>query len=203
MARAPNIDWTYEGTPDPIAGTGASWAEHLLMWFAGLGGAGLIIFLAHGHWVGWTWLETAIAAVIAFDLIGGAVAMNLNSAKRFYHSPPQPSERGMVLFMKRGFYLPATHVHPMLIYFLYKPDAYLAGIAIYFATAVSVALVRLVPLYLSRPLAIFFVLLSVLVNAYVLRTVPGFEWMLPVLFLKVVLGFGVREEPYRPGPGNA
>lgn len=198
MPRLPNIDWTYEGAPDPVAGTGATWAEHVLMWLAGLAGAGLMIFLSHDGYVGWTWLETAIAAVVAFDLIGGAVAMNLNSAKRFYHSPAQPAERGMIRFIKRGFYLPATHVHPILVFLLYKPDAYLVGIAIYFAAALSVALVRLVPLFLSRPLAILLVLASVLVNAYGVRAVPGFEWLLPVLFLKLVLGFGVREEPYRP-----
>jgi hypothetical protein len=198
VPRTPNIDWSYEGAPDPIAGTGANWLEHVLMWLAGLSGAGLMIFLAHDGYVAWTWLQTAIAAVLGFDLIGGAVALNLNSAKRFYHSPPQESERGAVRFMKGPLYLPATHVHPILVYLLYKPDEYMTGIAVYLAAAVSVAVVRIAPLYLARPLAVAAIVASTIAAIYVLPLVPGFEWLVPVLFLKLVLGFGVREEPYRP-----
>ncbi len=55
MARIPNIDWDYEGAPDPIAGTGATISEQILMWVAGLSGAGFMIFLAHDGYVAWTW----------------------------------------------------------------------------------------------------------------------------------------------------
>jgi hypothetical protein len=199
--REPNIDWSYEGTPDPIAGTAATFAEQALMWAAGLAAAGLMIFLAQRGYLAWSWFQTAIGAVVAFDLVGGAVAFNLNSAKRFYHGPAQPSEHGLVRLMKGSFYVPATHVHPILVYLLYKPDEYLTGVAIYLAAAVSVALVRLAPLHLARPLAVLLVLAAILVAIYGVPSVSGFEWLLPVLFLKLVLGFAVREEPYRPRGG--
>jgi hypothetical protein len=196
--REPNIDWSYEGAPDPIAGTGASLAEQALMWAAGLAGAGLMIFLSQRGYLAWGWFQTVIGAVVAFDLVGGAVAFNLNSAKRFYHGPAQPSEHGLVRLMKGSFYVPATHVHPILVYFLYAPDDYLTGVAIYLAAAVCVALVRLSPWHLARPLAILLVLVASLVAIYGVAAIPGFEWLLPVFFLKLVLGFAVREEPYRP-----
>lgn len=198
--RAPFIDWTYSGTPDPIAGTGASLAEHALIWAAGLAAAAFMIFLAQDGYVAWGWFLTAVGAVVAFDLVGGAAAFNLNSSKRFYHSAPQPSEHGLVRFMKGSFYIPATHFHPVLVYLLFKPDDYLTGFAIYLAAAASVAAVRLAPFYLARPFALLLVLASVFVAIYGPPAVPGFEWLLPVLFLKLVLGFGVREEPYRPRP---
>lgn len=200
--RAPHIDWSYSGMPDPIAGTGAGFAEHALLWTAGLAAAGFMIFLAHNGYVAWSWFLTAIAAVVAFDLVGGAVAFNLNSAKRFYHGAPQDGERGFVRWMKGSVWVPATHIHPLLVYLLFRPDDYLTGAAIYLGCAASVAAVRLAPLHLARPLAILLVLASIFVAAYGPPAVPGFEWLLPVLFLKLVLGFGVREEPYRPRPAS-
>jgi hypothetical protein len=201
--REPNIDWSYEGTPDPIAGTGAAFGEQALMWLAGLAAAGLMIFLSQRGYLAWSWFQTAIGAVVAFDLVGGAVAFNLNSAKRFYHAPAQPSEHGLIRVMKGNFYVPATHLHPILVYLLYQSDEYLTGVAIYLAAAIAVALVRLAPLHLARPLAILLVLAASLSAIYGVSAVPGFEWLLPVLFLKLVLGFGVREEPYRPrGPSS-
>lgn len=170
------------------------------MWAAGLGAAAFMIFLANNGYVAWGWFPAAIAAVVAFDLVGGAVAFNLNSAKRFYHSAPQASERGFVRWMKGRYWVPAVHFHPVLVYFLFRPDDWLTGIAIYLGTAASAALVRLAPYHLARPLAVLLVLASVFVAVYGPPAVPGFEWLLPVLFLKVVLGFGVREEPYRPRP---
>ena len=39
---------------------------------------------------------------------------------------------------------------------------------------------------------------AILANLYLIRPVPGFEWLIPALFLKIVYGHIVREEPYRP-----
>ena len=41
-------------------------------------------------------------------------------------------------------------------------------------------------------------MLAILVNLYVVRPVVGFEWLVPALFLKLIYGPLVREEPYRP-----
>lgn len=39
---------------------------------------------------------------------------------------------------------------------------------------------------------------AILANLYLIRPVPEFEWLIPALFLKIVYGHIVREEPYRP-----
>ena len=40
-------------------------------------------------------------------------------------------------------------------------------------------------------------------NYYLIEPVSGFEWLIPVLYLKIVYGRLVREEPYRPCVGQA
>ncbi len=108
-------------------------------------------------------------------------------------------------FMKGPVLSPGTHVHPVLVYLLFKEDADFhrhrdlsrPGRGLGGAGAHGAAL--------SRPARsrILLIVASILASTYVLPAVPGFEWLMPVLFLKLVLGFGVREEPYRPAPVNA
>jgi hypothetical protein len=43
--------------------------------------------------------------------------------------------------------------------------------------------------------------LVIIGNVYVVPAPPGLEWIVPILFVKVILGHLVREEPYRPEPG--
>ena len=194
----PRIDWAYSGPPNPMVGTGATRFEEALTWFAGLAGAGLTLFLADNGWVPWPLWQTAIAAIIAFDLIGGAVALQLNSAKRFYHAPLRPEEQGIVAWMKSGTFFPLMHVHPIVIYMVWRPMDVMEGIAIYGGINAAVIIVRFVPTYLSRPVATLFVVVAILANAYLMRPIPGFDWLLPVMALKLILGHAVREEPYRP-----
>jgi hypothetical protein len=42
------------------------------------------------------------------------------------------------------------------------------------------------------------IFLSILINFYLVEAIPGFEWLIPALFLKILYGHLVREEPYRP-----
>jgi len=198
VGQEPLIDWNYSGTPDPMAGTGATAIEQLTLWIVGLAGAALTFTLYGAGYIGWSWWEAALAALVAFDLMGGAAAAALNSSKRFYFSPPKPGERGALRLLKTGYYLPAIHVHPMLVYLLYKPEEFWIGIAIYFVVGAAAILVRQAPLYLARPLAVVCVIAAIVANAYLIRPVTGFEWLLPVLVIKLVLGYAVREEPYRP-----
>jgi tellurite resistance protein TehA-like permease len=60
----------------------------------------------------------------------------------------------------------------------------------------TIAILRL-PLYIRRPAAMGVIMLAILVNYYFLPPVVGFEWFIPALFLKIVYGHIVREEPYR------
>ncbi len=193
------IDWAYSGRTDLSAGTGATTAEKLLP----LAGAILLVLWvvldvvrAGTDWSAWQW---ALALALAFDLGGGAVANGLNSCKRFYHSPARESEGGLVRLVKNHWLFAALHLHPVLAYAVWAPAGLWVGVAWYVALLLSVAAVRAVPLYLSRPVAFLLVGAVLVVQTNSAPDIPHLDWLVPLLFLKIVLGHCVREEPYRPG----
>jgi hypothetical protein len=67
----------------------------------------------------------------------------------------------------------------------------------YLALVLSTVLVLFTPLYLQRPLAMGLIMTAILLNFYFIQPVVGFEWFVPALFLKIIYGHVVREEPYR------
>ena len=54
------------------------------------------------------------------------------------------------------------------------------------------------PLYLQRPISMLIIVTALLINGYFISSPTGFNWLIPILFLKIVYGHTVKEEPYRP-----
>lgn len=193
-----NINWKYSGKPDFLLGTGATPAEQILGWVAGLLGTGLYGYLYLTHRLDWTWWQYILAGFLAFDVIGGVVANSLNSCKRFYHSPAKPDEPGYTGLVKNHLVFSAFHVHTFLVALLYGGTHYLFGIFWYVYLMVSTVVLIKTPLYLKRPAAFLSIALALLLNFYVIPVIPGFEWLAPALMIKIVYGHLVQEEPYRP-----
>ncbi len=192
-----NIDWTYQGSPDFLAGTGATRTERSLMWAGGLVGAGLYAFFFLTGTYAWAWWGYLLAGVMAFDVAGGVVANSLNSCKRFYHTPPLPAEPSSTRFFKNHLFFTALHIYPLIIA-LFFGGGWLYGLFWYAALLIAALAVLKTPRYLQRPVAFLFILLALVINLYGIPAAPGFEWFIPALFLKIVYGHLVREEPYRP-----
>lgn len=192
-----NIDWNYSGTPDGFFGTGATRTEQFIVWIGGAVGTSIVIWHAWTQALPWAWWRYAVAALLALDVLGGVVANSLNSCKRFYHSPVKPEEVGFTALAKNHFVFTLLHVHTILIGLLFSLN-WQYGIIWYMALVLSSLLVLGMPLYLQRAAAMGIVMLAILVNFYLIQPVSGFEWLVPALFLKIVYGHLVREEPYRP-----
>ena len=191
------IDWGYSGTPDGFFGTGATAAEQTIVWVFGLLGTGILGWVVWTHPIPWTWWQFAVAAMLALDVLGGVVANALNSCKRFYHSPVKPEETGFTGLAKNHFAFTAFHVHTVIVGVLFGTLDFGYGFFWYFALLASTMVVLRLPLYLRRPAALGIIMLAVLVNLYIFHPVIGFEWLVPALFLKIVYGHVVQEEPYR------
>jgi hypothetical protein len=192
------IDWDYHGKPDPLLGTGASRAETAIVWIAGIAAVLLYVYLYFTHTLDWTWWQYVVAGIIAFDVGGGVVANSLNSCKRFYHTPVRDDEPGYVRAAKNHLLFTALHVYPIVVGLLYRESGWGWGLFWYVVLVGSAALVMKIPLYLRRPVAMLIILLVLGVNLYGVAAVRGFEWLMPALFLKIVYGHLVKEEPYRP-----
>jgi hypothetical protein len=197
MTENPNIDWNYAGKPDALMGTGATRAEKIIAYLAGLiVPIALIVQGMRGVLV-WTWWQWVIAILIGMDISSGAVANALNSCKRFYHSPTKPEEAGYRL-LKNPILFTAIHIYPFIVWILFEESSWLYGLVWYTILVFSSWVLTRLSLYLQRPVAVFIILLVIVVNLYVIQPIAGFEWLAPLLFIKLILGHGVREEPYRP-----
>ncbi len=200
MDRSAVVDWEYSGPPDLAVGTGATSAERALVWGSGLaGGAAVAVAWYLGVWP-WAWWQYLIVGLIALDIAGGVVANATNSCKRFYHTPSGPESTAAERFFKRGMTFDVLHVYPIVVALVLPGGSAGIGVAWYVALIGSAAAVRATPLYLKRPVAFLLIGVAVVVSTYALPPAPGVEWLMPLLFLKIVYGHGVQEEPYRPIP---
>ena len=203
MSDKVNIDWSYSGKTDGLAGTGATNAERILAYgFAIFITLSLILFLRLNEnpaTYGWRlWL----LIFLVFDVLGGVVANMLNSCKRHYHSPPKASERGFARLVKSPIAFAALHIHPIIVAWAFWETPCL-GLGWYLALLIGVVLTLKTPLYLRRPMATAIVVMASLMSFYVFGYGSGLEWFIPALFFKIVLAHSVREEPYRPVRGLA
>lgn len=190
------IDWTYSGPADGFFGTGADKNEKALVWIFGSLGTALLL----RQWntsMNWAWWQAGLAALLALDVLGGVVANSLNSCKRFYHSALKPEETGFTALAKNHLVFSMLHIHPILIGLLFGNLNWGYGLPWYAALVLSTLLVMSAPLYLKRPIAMGLITAAVLLNYYFIVPVPGFDWLMPAIFLKIVYGHNVREEPYR------
>ncbi len=189
--------WKDPGKTDILIGTGATRLEKIIGWLTGILGASLYLYFYLNNSFNWSNWQYLLASLIAFDVVGGAVANALNSCKRFYQSSPKYNEPNYMRLLKNKLFFAAIHVHPLIVGCLFGSLDWLYGLFWYIALQTSVLITIKSPLYLSRPIAISSVAIAILLNDYAIEPIAGFEWFIPLLFIKIVLGHSVREEPYR------
>jgi hypothetical protein len=198
MSGDGTVNWSYSGPPDLAVGTGATTAERALTWVTGSIGAAVYVTLGISGVLPWSWWQLLIAAVVAFDVAGGVVANTLNSCKRFFHAPPTGAEPRWVPLFRNELFFAALHVHPIIVAAFLPEGRLLTGVFWYVLLQLCVLVVRTVPLYLKRPVSFLLISIAVIVELYLMPFSTAFAWLVPFLFLKIVYGHGVREEPYRP-----
>ena len=202
MEILPNITWTYKGETDLAVGTQATTTEKILGWIAGFVGVVIVAFFYWQNKFDWAAWQYIVVAIIAFDVIGGAVANSLNSCKRFYHSSVQTSEPNYVKLAKNNLFFSMIHIHPLIVSLMFSSVSWFYGLFWYSSLQISVLTVTKTPLYLQRPVSMLIIVTALLINDYFVSFPAGLEWLIPVLFIKIVYGHTVREEPYRPKTEN-
>jgi hypothetical protein len=193
-----SVEWDYPepreglaGQWDTFIGPGATKAESALMLGLGLAAGLLLLVYQYIAGLGWDILQQIVAALLTFDLVGGVVSNSTSATKRWYHREGQGFKEHM------GFI--AFHfIHPLLIVIFFMSFDWIYFALIYGYLIVSAMVVLLSPLYIRRPVSIVMFLGALVANIYLLIPAPGFEWFVPVLFLKLIVGHAVKEEPYRP-----
>lgn len=188
-----------EARPDWLVGTGATGAERALGYGGAFVLAALIVLsdqranmpIASSLW------QLVLLFVFAYEIAGGAVANMLNACKRQYHWTPPRDTGWLGRAMRDARIFTLLHVHPVLIALAFSGSLRNAVIW-YCALQGAVWITLAVPLYLRRALATFFAMVALVVVYGWLPLGAGLEWVIPALFVKLVMGHAVYEEAYGP-----
>ena len=193
-----NIDWNYEDKLDLALGNGANKAEKILGWSSCLVIPFFLLFYVNKEQLQWSYIQLITGIIVAFDIGGGMVCNSLNSCKRFYHSTFHTNEKKYIFIIKKHLIFSSLHIHTIVVWLAFDMNNWYNGLIWYILLMASAILVNWPPLYIKRPLSMLIILFSIMINLYIINPVIGFEWLVPVLFIKIVYGHLVREEPYRP-----
>lgn len=182
---------------DPVYGTGATLTEkNLARGTALIGTAAIVGVVLLVDPDAWQWWQYVVAAILAFDLVGGVVANGLNSAKREHFGTDAHEGRWLSCLVRRPVAFAALHVQPILAGLLFPGGPWWWGVAWYLTVLLGVVAVRRSPLYLRRPVALA-VCAAAAIAAPVVPAPVGLAWLPVILTLKLVLAHAVDEEAYR------
>lgn len=179
------------GAWDKFVGPGATDAEQWLMLIPTvIAGIAAPVYAIYAD-LGWSTMQLLVAALLAFDLVGGVITNATATAKRWYHRP-EATFRDHLQFVAVHF------LHPLLVAWLFLGGDWAYVAVVYGYLMLATVLILKVPLYLQRPFAYTFYLLALLLAFYVLPQPPGLEWFLPVFYLKLLVAHLVTEAPFAP-----
>ena len=177
------------GQWDKFIGPGATRSEQILSLVPSILAAVAISYYAYRNQLGWNLVLYIVAALLAFDIVGGVITNATSSAKRWYHREGQ----GFV----QHFGFVAVHAFQIfLVAWLFRGfDMTFFGV-IYLYLLFSALMTLTVPLYIQRSVALLFVCGAIILSTYVLSPTAGFEWFIPFLFIKLLVSHLTKEEPY-------
>jgi hypothetical protein len=192
------IQWTppqprqgWLGRWDSFVGPGATAAEEWLQLISGLTLAALALLCFFLRFPATPALaQTVLVALLALDLSGGIVTNATAPAKRWYHRAGQGVRQHLAFVLPHG-------IHLALLVWLFPGFAWWYFPLFYGHLLVATLLVLCTPLYLQRPVA-FICYGWVLLLSTLATPTPGLEWVVPFLFLKLLLSHLLKEAPYRP-----
>ncbi len=202
MRKPGNIVWEFSEPAELTVGSGATAAERFLVYATSSLAGFTYLALWYLDAYPWAWWQYAVCGFFAFDIVGGAIANVTNSGKRFFHTASKDGDSGVVRFLKSDSNFAILHIHTIVLALLIPEANLIAGVAWYIGLVISVLAVTSTPLYLQRPTAFLFIVLAIIVHRYFLPLGVGLEWVVPLIFVKIVYGHTVQEEPYRPLKGD-
>ncbi len=185
----PRVGW--RGEFDRFMGPGATRAELVLEFGFALSGGIAMLLYALTSFPQWSIVQIGVAVLLAFDIAGGVVTNATSSAKRWYHRAGQGARQHLQFV--------ALHVvHLIVVAWLFRSGDWLyAGVFSIYLLLAAFGILQ-APLYLQRSLALGLTGVAIVVGLCVFKPTPGLEWFIPVLFLKLLISYLLREEPYLP-----
>jgi hypothetical protein len=193
-----NINWAppqlrkgWRGYWDAFVGPGATSAEEWLQLLGGLVLSTIALLVFFLRFPGQpTLAQIVVLSLLALDLSGGIITNATSTAKRWYHREGQGSWQLLVFILPHG-------IHLALLVWLFPGFAWWFFLLFYGYLVASALLILHTPLYLQRPMA-FICYAGVVLLSSLSAPTPGLEWVVPFLFLKLLISHLLKEAPFRP-----
>jgi len=177
-----------EGLLARLVGPGATSAEIGLQFSAAALAATAVIAAALVQEWGWSPFQIALVALLAFDIAGGIATNATASGKRWYHRPGRSKADHLKFLAVHGLHLGVVGA----VFFPMATEMALLGYAYIMVAGV---LQLAAPLYLRRPVAVIEASLGILLSIYWIQAPPHLEWLLPGMFLKLLVCYLPYEAP--------
>ncbi|GAL03812.1 hypothetical protein JCM19237_6706 [Photobacterium aphoticum] len=190
-----HINWDCEGKFNFTTGFGATKAESVIANYAALI-APVILYFFSWQYLGWSWVQIILAALLTLDMIGGVLTNSLGSMKRYLHTEQSLEVSWLGKLVGSKFLFPAVHFQLFAVPLCFD-IAWSYAFFWYGLMMAAIIVLHWLPMYLHRPVALLVVMLSIILSTLVPSPV-GLAWLAPIFIIKLVLSHGVREEPYRP-----
>lgn len=193
-----NISWTpppprkgWRGHWDGFVGPGMTAAEEWLQLLGALALSALALLVFFLRFPGEpTLTQMMLLTLLTLDLSGGIITNATSTAKRWYHRAGQGWRQHLAFVLPHGLYL------ALLVWF-FPGLTWWWFVLFYGYLVVATLLILSTPLYLQRPMA-FISYAGVLLLNGVFAPIAGLEWVIPFLFLKLLLSHLLKEAPFRP-----
>lgn len=193
---AQGVDWSvpspregWRGGWDRLVGPGATLAEQAGTLAAGGAGALGVASYAVLQQLPWTWWEYGIASLITLDVVGGVFANATPSAKRWYHRVGQGGRQHFGFLALHG-------VHIVLVASIFSQSVVMYSLVAYGYLLLAGIATLIVPIILQRSMGQLAASGAVFLSFWGLPEIPGWEWFLPTLTLKLVVGHATLEAPF-------
>jgi len=179
------------GAIDRLIGPGATKSEKNIQLYPPFLFASGVVAVGLNAGNDWSILQYVLIALLAVDMVGGAITNATSAAKRWFF------REGEGFWQHISFI--AIHLAQIVIFswaFLGFDIWWIVGV--YGMLMLSSVIILNTPLYLRRPVAATLYMVALLLSFYVFDSPPYLEWFLPFLFLKILVSHALREEPYQP-----
>lgn len=193
-----NIGWTpppprkgWRGYWDRFVGPGATSAEEWLQLLGALALTALALLVFFLRFPAEpTLTQIVILTMLTLDLSGGIITNATSTAKRWYHREGRGWRQHIVFVLLHG-------IHLALLVWLFPDFTWWFFLLFYGYLVAATLLVLHTPLYVQRPLAFICYAGVILFNGLFTPT-AGLEWVIPFLFLKLLISHLLKEAPFRP-----
>jgi len=192
------IDWSYPeprkglaGMWDRLTGPGATTIEAMVQIVPAIVAAFALPLFAIVYRLGWNPIQLLVAGALALDMTGGVIGNAASSVKRFWH-------RKELNFKAHMFFVAIHAAQLFLVAWLFRGMDWQFFQTYYIYLILAATIILKLPLYLQRPVATGFYVGAILINCYCFKPTVGFEWFIPLFFMKLLISHLLREEPYRP-----